>query len=147
MTLRMGRSHGQWLAEFIRSEYGGRSGPNPSRARTLRKKRPPPLRPKVPVLPQRQNAQRRLRSQFPEGIKEAASMGIFGKASDPEASPIIRALSYENQIKMPPQGKASPRNHRRRSRMGSCRCTAPAATHPPAIRSLEPASAPWLCAA
>ncbi len=44
----------------------------------------------------------------PEGIKEAASMGIFGKASDPAASPIIRALSYENQIKMPPQGKLPP---------------------------------------
>ena len=41
----------------------------------------------------------------PEGIKEAAAMGIFGKQSDPAKSPIIRALSYENQIKMPPQGK------------------------------------------
>jgi len=41
----------------------------------------------------------------PEGIKEAASIGIFGKPSDPAASPILRALSYENQIKMPPQGK------------------------------------------
>lgn len=41
----------------------------------------------------------------PEGIKEAASMGIFGKEADPAASPIIRALSYENQIRMPPQGK------------------------------------------
>ncbi len=41
----------------------------------------------------------------PEGIKEAASMGIFGKEAEPEKSPIIRALSYENQIKMPPQGK------------------------------------------
>ena len=44
----------------------------------------------------------------PEGMKEAASMGIFGKPADPEASPIVRALSYENQIKMPPQGKLSP---------------------------------------
>lgn len=41
----------------------------------------------------------------PEGIKEASSMGIFGKPADPAASPILRALSYENQIKMPPQGK------------------------------------------
>jgi len=44
----------------------------------------------------------------PEGIKEASSLGIFGKASEPEASPILRALSYENQIKMPPQGKLPP---------------------------------------
>jgi hypothetical protein len=41
----------------------------------------------------------------PEGIKEAAAMGIFGKATDVENSPILRALSYENRIKMPPQGK------------------------------------------
>ncbi len=41
----------------------------------------------------------------PEGIKEAASIGIFGKAADPENSPILKALSYENRIKMPPQGK------------------------------------------
>jgi hypothetical protein len=44
----------------------------------------------------------------PEGIKEAASMGIFGKAAEPENSPILKALSYENRIKMPPQGKLSP---------------------------------------
>jgi len=41
----------------------------------------------------------------PEGIKEAAAIGIFGKAADPENSPILKALSYENRIKMPPQGK------------------------------------------
>jgi hypothetical protein len=41
----------------------------------------------------------------PEGIKEAAAIGIFGKASEPENSPILKALSYENRIKMPPQGK------------------------------------------
>jgi hypothetical protein len=41
----------------------------------------------------------------PESIKEAASMGIFGSAADAEKSPIIKALSYEGQIKMPPQGK------------------------------------------
>jgi len=41
----------------------------------------------------------------PEGIKEASSIGIFGKAAEPENSPILRALSYENRIKMPPQGK------------------------------------------
>ncbi len=41
----------------------------------------------------------------PEAIKEAASMGIFGKPSEPEGSPLVRALSYEHQIKMPPQGK------------------------------------------
>jgi hypothetical protein len=41
----------------------------------------------------------------PSSIKEAASMGIFGSASEPEKSPIIEALSYESQIKMPPQGK------------------------------------------
>lgn len=44
----------------------------------------------------------------PDGMKEAASMGIFGKAAEPAISPIIRALSYENQIKMPPQGKLPP---------------------------------------
>ncbi len=41
----------------------------------------------------------------PETIKEAASMGIFGKPAEPEKSVLLRALSYENQIKMPPQGK------------------------------------------
>ncbi len=41
----------------------------------------------------------------PEGIKEAAAIGIFGKAGEPENSPILRALSYENRVKMPPQGK------------------------------------------
>src|SRR5580700_1871453 len=35
----------------------------------------------------------------PEGIKEAASIGIFGKASEPEKSALVRALSYESQIK------------------------------------------------
>ena len=44
----------------------------------------------------------------PEGLKEAAAMGIFGKAAEPEKSTILRALSYENQIKMPPQGKLPP---------------------------------------
>ncbi len=32
-------------------------------------------------------------------------MGIFGKPAEPEKSVIIKALSYESQIKMPPQGK------------------------------------------
>jgi hypothetical protein len=41
----------------------------------------------------------------PAAIKEAASMGIFGAAADPEKSPIVKALTYEGQIKMPPQGK------------------------------------------
>jgi cytochrome c553 len=41
----------------------------------------------------------------PSAIKEAASMGIFGSAAEPEKSVIIKALSYESQIKMPPQGK------------------------------------------
>jgi Protein of unknown function (DUF1549)/Protein of unknown function (DUF1553)/Planctomycete cytochrome C len=41
----------------------------------------------------------------PAAIKEAASMGIFGTAADPEKSPILKALTYEGQIKMPPQGK------------------------------------------
>ena len=44
----------------------------------------------------------------PEGIKEAGAIGIFGKAADPENSPILKALGYENRIKMPPQGKLSP---------------------------------------
>ena len=41
----------------------------------------------------------------PDGIKEAASMGIFGNAAEPEKSVIVKALSYEGQVKMPPQGK------------------------------------------
>jgi hypothetical protein len=41
----------------------------------------------------------------PAAIKEAASMGIFGTAADPEKSPILKALTYDGQIKMPPQGK------------------------------------------
>ena len=41
----------------------------------------------------------------PDAIKEAASMGIFGKASEPEKSVLVRALDYESQVKMPPQGK------------------------------------------
>ncbi|MES1262601.1 MAG: PSD1 and planctomycete cytochrome C domain-containing protein [Acidobacteriota bacterium] len=41
----------------------------------------------------------------PEAVKEAAASGIFGKPAEPEKSALIRALSYENQIKMPPQGK------------------------------------------
>jgi len=43
----------------------------------------------------------------PAGIKDAASMGIFGNPTEPEKSIIIQALSYERQIKMPPQGKLS----------------------------------------
>jgi hypothetical protein len=38
-------------------------------------------------------------------IQEAASMGIFGKAGEPEKSVLLRALTYEGAIKMPPQGK------------------------------------------
>ena len=41
----------------------------------------------------------------PEGMKEAAASGIFGTATEPEKSPILQALSYENRVKMPPQGK------------------------------------------
>jgi hypothetical protein len=41
----------------------------------------------------------------PGAIKEAASMGIFGNAAEPDKSVIIKALGYESQIKMPPQGK------------------------------------------
>src|ERR1017187_7062412 len=41
----------------------------------------------------------------PTSIKEAASMGIFGSPAEPEKSVIVQALSYEGQIKMPPQGK------------------------------------------
>jgi cytochrome c553 len=43
----------------------------------------------------------------PDGIKEAASMGIFGSGAEPEKSVIVKALGYEGQIKMPPQGKLS----------------------------------------
>jgi hypothetical protein len=42
----------------------------------------------------------------PEGMKEAAASGIFGAAAEPEKSPILQALSYENRVKMPP-GQAS----------------------------------------
>jgi hypothetical protein len=41
----------------------------------------------------------------PAAIKEAASMGIFGNPAEPEKSVIVKALSYEGQVKMPPQGK------------------------------------------
>jgi len=41
----------------------------------------------------------------PEGMKEAAASGIFGTAAEPEKSPLLLALGYENRIKMPPQGK------------------------------------------
>jgi hypothetical protein len=41
----------------------------------------------------------------PNSIKEAASMGIFGSPAEPEKSVIVEALSYQGQIKMPPQGK------------------------------------------
>ena len=41
----------------------------------------------------------------PAAIKEAASLGIFGGAAEPEKSVLIKALNYESQIKMPPQGK------------------------------------------
>ena len=40
-----------------------------------------------------------------EGKKEAAASGIFGTAAEPEKSAILQALSYENRVKMPPQGK------------------------------------------
>ena len=40
-----------------------------------------------------------------EGIKEAASTGIFGSANEPEKSAILQALGYESRVKMPPQGK------------------------------------------
>jgi len=41
----------------------------------------------------------------PDAIKEAASMGILGKATEPEKSVMVRVLQYESTIKMPPQGK------------------------------------------
>ena len=44
----------------------------------------------------------------PEAIKEATAAGVFGKSSEPEKSVMLRALSYENQVRMPPQGKLSP---------------------------------------
>ena len=34
-------------------------------------------------------------------------MGIFGKPSEPEKSVLVQVLTYENQIRMPPQGKLS----------------------------------------
>ncbi len=41
----------------------------------------------------------------PNGIKEAASMGIFGNPAEAEDSVIVKALGYEGRVKMPPQGK------------------------------------------
>ncbi|MEO8052171.1 MAG: DUF1549 domain-containing protein [Acidobacteriota bacterium] len=40
-----------------------------------------------------------------EGLKEAAAAGIFGSAAEPDKSVILQALSYENRVKMPPQGR------------------------------------------
>ena len=37
-------------------------------------------------------------------------MGIFGKPSEPEKSVMLQALSYDSQIKMPPQGKLPAEN-------------------------------------
>lgn len=45
----------------------------------------------------------------PEGVKEAAASGIFGTAAEPEKSPILQALSYENRVKMPPKASFRPR--------------------------------------
>ena len=71
-----------------------------------------------------------------DGLKEAASMGIFGKAAEPEQSPIIRALSYENQIKMPPQGKLPPETVAAVREWVAAGAPLPAAT-PSAGKSLE----------
>ena len=38
-------------------------------------------------------------------VKEDAALGIFGSAAQPDESILIKALSYESRIKMPPQGK------------------------------------------
>jgi len=44
----------------------------------------------------------------PEGIRDAASAGVFGKAAEPEKSVLLQALSYERSVRMPPQGKLAP---------------------------------------
>ena len=72
----------------------------------------------------------------PEGIKEAASMGIFGSAADAEKSPIIKALSYEGQVKMPPQGKLPPETIAAVREWVAAGAPAPVAT-PSAGNSLE----------
>ena len=41
----------------------------------------------------------------PDGIRQAAAGGFFGKASEPEKSLLVQALLYEGRAKMPPQGK------------------------------------------
>ena len=41
----------------------------------------------------------------PDGIRQAAAGGFFGKASEPEKSLLIQALLYDGRVKMPPQGK------------------------------------------
>ena len=43
-----------------------------------------------------------------EGMKEAAAGGFFGTAAEPDNSLILKALSYEGRVKMPPQGKLPP---------------------------------------
>ncbi len=72
----------------------------------------------------------------PEGIKEAASLGIFGSAADAEKSPILRALSYEGQVKMPPQGKLPAETIAAVREWVAAGAPAPAAT-PSAGNSLE----------
>ena len=42
-----------------------------------------------------------------EGLKDAASGGFFGAASEPDKSLIVEALGYEGRVKMPPPGKLS----------------------------------------
>jgi len=41
----------------------------------------------------------------PEGLNDAKAATFFGTAEAPEKSLILQALSYENRVKMPPQGK------------------------------------------
>ena len=63
----------------------------------------------VPEADQKKAKPGELRERFlNQAIKEAASMGIFGKPSEPEKSVLVQVLTYESQIKMPPQGKLSP---------------------------------------
>ncbi|HLK62429.1 MAG TPA: DUF1549 and DUF1553 domain-containing protein [Bryobacteraceae bacterium] len=40
-----------------------------------------------------------------EGMHDAASTGVFANAAEPDKSVVLKALGYESQIKMPPQGK------------------------------------------
>src|SRR4051794_26749328 len=40
-----------------------------------------------------------------DSLRQAAGAGIFGEAAHPEKSVLLKALAYEDRVRMPPQGK------------------------------------------